>query len=399
MPEEGFYLKESRFMANFWQNAVPPDLKTEISLTWQELKEQVEQVEELDTSWTSHCINSTCSDCHPEKLILIASRFLRMANSTKDNLSRLKQHLLLLDSWHSILEKEKEDKERMEKDIDKDKITLTADGYIQKVDRIASEIDYELCQLLKNIPDQNNNVPHGKNAMEVQAKESAEMTTDNLSKGRKVEKTTDDEYLLRLISETTETADDVEKEEHPQSAPQESSDRPNLGQKSPARRSSRYTDYNEDGSRHQGVNCSRKRPHNEIERELEELERGLRLLPTRKIAYRPQQVKFSVTCAFCEIKGAHFSDSCPEVREGHQRRRIIRFSKKCFYCLGWCKDQKNCEEKEKECWYCSIVRDTALDFLIPDDDGHHRALCAVPNSKDRVRDVIQNVRQALSNVS
>ncbi|VDO04590.1 unnamed protein product [Haemonchus placei] len=169
MQEEGFYLKESRFMTNFWQNSVPPDLKTEISLTWQELKEQVEQVEELDTSWTSHYINSTCSDCHPQKLILIASRFLRMANSTKDKLSRLKQHLLPIDSWRSILEKEKDDKERMEKDIDKDKITLTADGYIQKVDRITSEIEYELGQLLKNIPDQNNNVPHGKNATEARS--------------------------------------------------------------------------------------------------------------------------------------------------------------------------------------------------------------------------------------
>ncbi|XGW22978.1 hypothetical protein V3C99_005315 [Haemonchus contortus] len=62
---------------------------------------------------------------------------------------------------------EKEDKEKMEKDID------------------------------KIIPNQRNYCPQGKNTMEVQAKEDDEMTIDNLSKGRQVEKTTDDEYLLR----------------------------------------------------------------------------------------------------------------------------------------------------------------------------------------------------------
>ncbi|VDO31215.1 unnamed protein product [Haemonchus placei] len=38
---------------------------------------------------------------------------------------------------------------------------------------------------------------------------------DNLHKGRKIGKTTGDEYILRLISETTDT----NAEAHPQSAP------------------------------------------------------------------------------------------------------------------------------------------------------------------------------------
>nr|CDJ87616.1 unnamed protein product [Haemonchus contortus] len=92
---------------------------------------------------------------------------------------------------------EKEDKEKMEKDIDKVKVSLAADRYIQKVDQVASEVAYELDQLLKIIPNQRNYCPQGKNTMEVQAKEDDEMTIDNLSKGRQVEKTTDDEYLLR----------------------------------------------------------------------------------------------------------------------------------------------------------------------------------------------------------
>ncbi|XGW22979.1 hypothetical protein V3C99_005315, partial [Haemonchus contortus] len=83
------------------------------------------------------------------------------------------------------------DKEKMEKDIDKVKVSLAADRYIQKVDQVASEVAYELDQLLKIIPNQRNYCPQGKNTMEVQAKEDDEMTIDNLSKGRQVEKTTD----------------------------------------------------------------------------------------------------------------------------------------------------------------------------------------------------------------
>ncbi|VDO70518.1 unnamed protein product [Haemonchus placei] len=64
----------------------------------------------------------------------------------------------------------------MGKGIDKDKTTLTSDRYIQKVDQIASEIGDELVQLLEIVPDQNNSRPQGKNTMEVQAKESDEMT-------------------------------------------------------------------------------------------------------------------------------------------------------------------------------------------------------------------------------
>nr|CDJ83042.1 unnamed protein product [Haemonchus contortus] len=90
------------------------------------------------------------------------------------------------------VEQEKEDKEKMGKDNDKDKITLIADRCIQKVDRITSEIEYELDQLSKIIPNQKNNCPQGKNTMEVHAEEDNEMTMDNLSKRRKIEKTTDD---------------------------------------------------------------------------------------------------------------------------------------------------------------------------------------------------------------
>uniref|UniRef100_W6NR83 DUF1758 domain-containing protein n=1 Tax=Haemonchus contortus TaxID=6289 RepID=W6NR83_HAECO len=71
---------------------------------------------------------------------------------------------------------QEEDKENMGNGIDKDKITLTPDRYIQKVDQIASEIGDELVQILEIVPDQNNSCPQGKNTMEVQAKENDEMT-------------------------------------------------------------------------------------------------------------------------------------------------------------------------------------------------------------------------------
>nr|CDJ90549.1 Retrotransposon domain containing protein [Haemonchus contortus] len=71
---------------------------------------------------------------------------------------------------------QEEDKEKMGKGIDKEKIMLTPDRYIQKVDQIASKIGDELVQLLEIVPDQNVSCPQGKNTMEVQAKENDEMT-------------------------------------------------------------------------------------------------------------------------------------------------------------------------------------------------------------------------------
>ncbi|KAL6731019.1 hypothetical protein Aduo_001933 [Ancylostoma duodenale] len=54
-------------------------------------------------------------------------------------------------------------------------------------------------------------------------------------------------------------------------------------------------------------------------------------------------------------------------------------------------------EQEKKCGYCSVVENTILRFPIPNDGGHHRALCNIPNSGGKVRERVQEIKRQLSN--
>ncbi|VDP08810.1 unnamed protein product [Heligmosomoides polygyrus] len=136
-----------------------------------------------------------------------------------------------------------------------------------------------------------------------------------------------------------------------------------------------------------------------LQRDLDDLQRGLRLLPTRKIGECSRGVSDHIVCAFCEAQGAHYSDSCPVYTNEDERFELIMRDGRCQYCLERCADREECKRKSNPCWYCSIVRPTILRFLIPNNEWHHRALCSVPNSKDRIRDAIEDVRSSLEKSS
>ncbi|ETN79146.1 hypothetical protein NECAME_09983 [Necator americanus] len=62
----------------------------------------------------------------------------------------------------------------------------------------------------------------------------------------------------------------------------------------------------------------------------------------------------------------------------------VRDRNLCQYCLMDCDPNRRCRCQDKPCWYCSVVRRTILDFLIPMEGGHHRAFCNIPNSKEKI---------------
>nr|CDJ96028.1 unnamed protein product [Haemonchus contortus] len=191
---------------------------------------------------------------------------------------------------------------------------------------------------------------------------------------------------------------DQSKTSNAEQSPQGKQERPTLNCTGPYDRSSPSPDYTGQYDRSNQSTVSRReqspsREMKRLERDLYALREGLRRLPQRRIGERSRDAG---VCAFCKVRNDHFSDSCPKCIEGDQRFKIIMREGICQYCLRKCnKRADECRQANEQCWYCSIVRNSVLDFIIPDDDGHHRALCSVPDSKDRIRHAIWNVRTQL----
>ncbi|VDP33382.1 unnamed protein product [Heligmosomoides polygyrus] len=138
----------------------------------------------------------------------------------------------------------------------------------------------------------------------------------------------------------------------------------------------------------------------ELRRRVEDLQnwvdrmrRDLRDFPFRKKEIQSPGMCPKLKCAFCEAEGEHFSDSCPIVTNGDERYSIIRDLSACYKCLEYCpamwpddeqddqQKRKECPYKDKDCYYCKRLQGTTFEDLIPDDGGHHTALCNIPQKK------------------
>ncbi|RCN42480.1 hypothetical protein ANCCAN_11556 [Ancylostoma caninum] len=124
----------------------------------------------------------------------------------------------------------------------------------------------------------------------------------------------------------------------------------------------------------------------------------LRTFPYRNLGETSAGVDPAVTCVFCDAEARHFSDSCPEVQRGDDRFAIISIKGLCKWCLDR-QHRGRCKYRKKECWYCDKLRGTIAEVLIPDEDGHHRAVCNIPDSRhlvyerlDQLRDEIQDLQ-------
>ncbi|KAK5980695.1 hypothetical protein GCK32_007999 [Trichostrongylus colubriformis] len=78
---------------------------------------------------------------------------------------------------------------------------------------------------------------------------------------------------------------------------------------------------------------------------------------TQTIILRPEERY--LRCGFCDAKGEHYSDSCPQFRTVEERRRMIR----CKFCLDTMHSSRNCTRPMKRCKYCRL-------------ENHHTAICA-----------------------
>ncbi|KAK5969094.1 hypothetical protein GCK32_017431 [Trichostrongylus colubriformis] len=178
----------------------------------------------------------------------------------------------------------------------------------------------------------------------------------------------DDEYLAQLIKETKDDYEENRERDVPSS--------------SKAGSSSRDRKY-------------RSRQYEEKRYLVECMMMAFEDFPYRRITKFSEGIEPSLRCAFCGALGAHYSDSCPKVREAELRNQVIARHKLCRFCLEDCSNVK-CTNRYRRCWYCAKVYRTPFEDLIPDDDGHHRALCPVPDAKSRMKQRLERAIQDLN---
>ncbi|VDL80203.1 unnamed protein product [Nippostrongylus brasiliensis] len=130
-------------------------------------------------------------------------------------------------------------------------------------------------------------------------------------------------------------------------------------------------------------------PLREWEMEVEDMERDYRNFPYRKKEFTSLGIQPRICCAFCDVEGQHYSDSCPVYTESRLRYKIIQQKKLCASCLENCPGGNECSQFGRPCWYCSRVARTSFEDLIP-RRHHHRALCEVPDLKKEAARRLEN---------
>ncbi|KAK6011427.1 hypothetical protein OSTOST_23485 [Ostertagia ostertagi] len=365
-------------------------LETDMGITLDEIHDEMKAAEELDASWTHYLLSTTCANISGDELLRRTTRFLETATTSREKLLRLTQRYLLFDSTFLALVKGDQlpasRREQWEKQKHRGNFKAQdVDKQIAKLERVIDEINYEVLQAEK-LQKKEKNAHQGKKihtrSFSVQVRQQSftattqtdgievhslgvqallQKTSDEVTQGQeehwqspghkrrcsesseekaaKVKVISDEEYLIQLIHESADREDEED-------------------------------DDDDQMSREKEIPKTYQRTHNRRQR------------PNLARSAEPENI--------------HFSDSCPKVVNGNDRFRLADRNGTCFLCLGSC-PRSGCLEDYKECWYCFIVRTRApiLRFLIPKDKGHHRALCTIPDSKDRIRRAIREVQQEI----
>ncbi|WKY04272.1 hypothetical protein Q1695_005341 [Nippostrongylus brasiliensis] len=115
--------------------------------------------------------------------------------------------------------------------------------------------------------------------------------------------------------------------------------------------------------------------------------------PFRKSEWESPGIHPDLRCLFCGEVGRHYSESCPRVTDGDERYFIIRNMGACDYCMEFCRG--TCRYRFRRCFYCERVRGTMFEELMPEDNGHHSALCSIPGKKKRAKRMINDHEDAL----
>ena len=86
--------------------------------------------------------------------------------------------------------------------------------------------------------------------------------------------------------------------------------------------------------------------------------------PTANSLVAQQSKSFKIKCAFCQNE--HYSASCNVVRDIAQRRNILERDKRCFNCLRFGHNAKECQNP-KTCHHCQ--------------ERHHQSICSLQDQQ------------------
>ncbi|XGW23098.1 hypothetical protein V3C99_005386 [Haemonchus contortus] len=107
----------------------------------------------------------------------------------------------------------------------------------------------------------------------------------------------------------------------------------------------------------------------QAEQEVNELRQRRSRARRRFLPARPN--KQTQPCAFCLVRGDHYSDACPRFPGASTRERLARGDDRCTMCLLPSNQHVECKREEESCRYCGS-RD------------HHPALCAEPERSEQM---------------
>lgn len=125
------------------------------------------------------------------------------------------------------------------------------------------------------------------------------------------------------------------------------------------------------------------------------LHRAFMKFPYRKREERSPRVSRKLQCAFCFHKGEHFSDSCPNVVSSEERLEIALEEGVHLKCLKMCWAALRCTHEDKVCFYCESLNGTPFEHLKWTEEEHHTALCCVPDRKRMAREMVEQAREEL----
>ncbi|XGW23116.1 hypothetical protein V3C99_005396 [Haemonchus contortus] len=355
-----------------------------------EIKQHLKMARTLDSQLTHHLLSTTEKQLSGGELMLYASRLLRTAVYAKEKILWYTQRYMLVNSiFRMATETDRVSEKRKEewyedKEHDINQLSSKVAYELKILDRHIADIEEEINIAEKKVlAEKTENTPNFISTFNTAMEKVEKTIVDAIAKmkenqprnshekrrrssendprdptPRKVQLLSDDDYMEKLIEENHDDLDEYDERR----------------QKEEESRRRERQEYIED-----------------LENELDQLYQGRTLLPHRKIGDGPETVPEHMKCAFCGIYGRHYSDSCSLITDGDERYRFIQKERRCRLCLGKNHGPDDCRTEEKSCWYCDVIMDTALDFLIS-KQKHHRALCRVPNSKDRITKKIRAIK-------
>ncbi|PIO59861.1 hypothetical protein TELCIR_18663 [Teladorsagia circumcincta] len=294
----------------------------------------------------------------------------------QQNLKRLDNNISDIEHEMTRAEKLVNDEKVQNKEQFRTVFNRTIEKLEQKLDNIASKLTESQCT---------------HHPQPVKRKHSQEI--GDVPSTSKIQVISDEEYMERLIEENRDDQDAPPEDAERREKQHQEQEQERRAAERRERQQQEQEQERQDRARHEE---ERRRYIAELEDELAELRDSYSLLSRRKFGYS-DNVKEWTKCSFCGAIAQHYSDSCPEITTGQERYNFIEENGMCRICLGRGHKAAECRTEEKDCWYCNTVRGRALYFLVEEQE-HHRALCVIPDSKDRIRARIRRVEEELYRV-